>query len=155
MSLSKIISEELDRLRGDIIIRSETLGQRASGQTYESIHTENVTEEGGMLVGRFAIGTLATGRQAGKVPYNMPQIIKEWAAYKGITFSDEKEFDRWARAVSWKIRREGSQLWRDVGSNGGYEDVFDTPIAECVERLSQRIGVFYIIKIKNNITDLW
>ncbi len=150
-----IIREELERLRSGIIARSQQQGQKASGRTYAAIQTEDVSDKGGKLVGSSYVAVLATGRRSGKVPYDFVRIIKEWAAYKGITFSDEREFDRWANAVAWKIRREGTELWRTVGSSGGGLDVFQTPIEDCIKRISERLAVFYTVEISNQIQEIW
>lgn len=155
MNIAEIIQEELTRLRQDIIARSEAAGQRASGRTYAQIEVQDVTDQGGKLVGPGYVGVLATGRRSGKIPYDFIRIIKEWATYKGITFADEKEFDRWANAVAWKIRREGTQLWRHVGKGGGYEDIFNTPIDECIGRLIERLAEYYQMQFVDKITELW
>ena len=108
-----------------------------------------------MLTGPGYIEVLAKGRRSGKVPYDFAAIIKEWAAYKGISFASEEEFDRWARAVAWKIKREGTSLWQDVGSMGLEQDIFYTPIRNFTARLSERLAGLYQVQITQQIDNLW
>lgn len=154
MTIQQIIEEELLLLRADIIAASEARGQRASGETYAQIVVEDVSETGGKLAGPEYVGVLARGRKPGRVPRDFARIIKEWAGYKGISFGSEAEFNRWANAVAWKIRREGTALWRDAGQFGESDDVFNAPIEAFTNRLRDRIGSFYMTEISNAI-DIW
>ena len=155
MTTEQIIREELEQLRKDIIETSRAAGQEASGETYRKIAAEDVTSTSGKLTGPGYIGVLARGRRPGKIPYNFAAIIKEWAVYKGIGFGSEEEFDRWANAVAWKIRREGTSLWRDAGSTGLEQDIFYTPIRQFVERISSRLLSVYQAQIIKQIDNLW
>lgn len=151
MTWEDVIREELETTRSEIIQRSEAAGQKASGQTYAQILVKDVSNTGGKIVGPRYSGVLAFGRRSGKVPYNMPQIIKEWAKYKGISFDTEENFNRWAEAVSWKIRREGTQLWRTRGSVGQELDIFTTPINDFTRRIAQRFSNLITAEILDQI----
>lgn len=155
MNMEQILREELEVLRGEIVETSRRAGQQASGDTYRAIAAEGVDSSGGQLVGPAYVGVLARGRRPGKVPYDFARIIKEWAGYKGITFPSEEEFDRWAEAVAWKIRREGTGLWRDAGNAGLEQDIFHTPIRNFLDRLSARVAAFYRTEIVKQIDNLW
>lgn len=155
MTQEDIIREELEQLRSDIIEASRAAGQEASGDTYAQIAVENVTALGGVLSGPGYIEVLARGRRPGKVPYDFVRIIKTWAGYKGISFSSEAEFDRWANAVAWKIRKEGTSLWQDAGSMGLEQDIFYTPIQNFIARISDRLSAFYQTEIIKQIDNLW
>lgn len=124
-----ILTTGLDQLRRDIISSSEAASQRASGRTYDAItavvDNSSVGVTNGGIEAPTYFYTLIRGRGAGKVPANMVQIIDDWAKYKGITFSSPQDALRFARAVAWKIRREGSWLYR----NHMYVDIIDTPVA--------------------------
>lgn len=155
MMQEEIIREELERLQEEVIEASQKAGQEASGRTYAQIAVESVTASGGVLSGPGYIGVLTRGRRPGKVPYDFARIIKEWAVYKGISFSSEEEFDRWANAVAWKIRREGTSLWQDAGSTGLEQDIFYTPIQHFIARLSDRLAALYQTEIVKQIDNLW
>lgn len=154
MNAEEILREELERLLAEIVETSRRAGQQASGRTYEGMTVEHVSDSGGQLTGPGYVGALARGRRAGKVPRDFARIIREWAAYKGISFSSEKEFDRWANAVAWKIRREGTALWREMGQYGRQEDIFATPISDFLERLSERLAAFYTTRIMERIDEV-
>lgn len=151
MNTEAIISEELEACKRDIIEASTKAGQKASGKTYENIQLADVSEAGGKIVGPSYVGVLAKGRKPGKVPHDFPAIIKQWARYKGISFATERDFDRWARAVAWKIRREGTGLWQDMGSQGLEVDIFYTPIQEFIKRITERLGGTFTAEVVKSI----
>lgn len=145
--MEKIIREELEQLKADIIYRHEQSGQVASGKTRASFSIENVSNEGGELWGNKYVGVLETGRKPGKVPYQFRDILKRWALAKGLTFKDEKDLNRFAYFVAQKIRNEGTKLFR----SGMREDIFETPIKDFTERLNERIYAVYQKQIENQI----
>ena len=59
----------------------------------------------------------------------------EWANLKGITFSDPKALVRFGYPTAWKIKREGSELYR----NHIYVDLVDTPADNFEEYLAQDV----------------
>lgn len=140
MSLvTDILDRELSVLALDIIRRSTEAGQRASGVTYENIRVE-VTEGDGKARGKITapvwFHTLIRGRGPGKIPKELPAIIADWARAKGISFNDDKELEKFSRAVAYKIKLYGSELFR----NNLYVDIADTPIDEFEARLNKQIG---------------
>ena len=145
-----IIAEELEQLKTDIIAASESQGQKASGDTYKSMLVEDVTSTSGTLTGRFAIGTLATGRKSGKVPENMHEIIMQWARDKGISFSDEEELVKFGKAVAWKIRKQGTELHKEVGG-GELPDIFEVPINAFLDRIIKRIPTVIVLDAMERI----
>lgn len=140
MAYKDIIEEELTTLRDDIIRASEQEGQKASGDTYNEIQIENLTEFSGQLIGPGYIGVLATGRKPGKVPYDFEEIIGEWASTKGIEYSTQEEFEKFVSAVAWKIRREGTKLYREE-KGGQLPQIFEIPINDCINRIAKRIAI--------------
>lgn len=123
----------------EIIQASRNAGQEASGRTYEQI-LPDVFSEGNKTIGEVTapvyFGTLIRGRGPGPIPEDMVEIIKEWAAYKGITFESIDDMNRFARAVAYTIKREGSELYR----NHLYIDIADTPIRNFEAALQERLN---------------
>lgn len=119
--------QHLEMLRDDIIEASRRAGQQASGRTYSET-TATVERTGDIIEGAITapgyFHTLIAGRGPGRVPANFTDIIEEWAAAKGLYFIDARDARRFANAVAWKIRREGSELYR----NHLYVDLVDTPV---------------------------
>jgi hypothetical protein len=142
-----ILCEELENLLRDIVERHERAGQVASGRTRASFEVVVSGLRGSLMGNKFPTPVLETGRKAGKTPHNFQSIIKEWIVAKGLKFHDEKQLNRWASAIAWKIRREGTKLYR----SGGREDIFETAIADFRERLAERIATLFRAEIVNNI----
>ncbi|MDR0687839.1 MAG: hypothetical protein LBF55_04015, partial [Prevotellaceae bacterium] len=147
--ISEILREELDTLLRDIIARHEAAGQVASGRTRDSFEVAVEGLHGSIMGYKWPGPVLETGRKGGKVPYGFKNIIREWIVAKGLRFTDEKQLDRWAAAIAWKIAREGTKLYR----SGGHEDIFETPFEEFKERLAARIAVFYAAEAVNSVYD--
>ncbi len=148
-SIPDILQEELNQLRTDIIFRHEQAGQVATGKTREALQIQIPNQMTGQLVGFAYSGVLERGRKQGGVPRDFIDILKRWAAAKGISFSDEKQFNLWANAVKWKIIREGTKLYR----GGQREDIFTTPYEELNIRLSARISTYFENEINNLIFE--
>ncbi len=142
----QILISELTDLQKRIRQNHVAAGQKASGRTLQSILVE-VGDDYGMLTGRKAIGTLETGRKAGKVPAKFKDIILKWMADKGIVKKYPKSF---AFLVARKIRLEGSLLHR----MGGRSDIYSNEINITIPRLIKRLGddqVTEIMRIFDNI----
>jgi hypothetical protein len=125
--------------------------QEASGRTYAQI-TVQTGREGETVWGSIEAPnyfyTLIRGRGPGKIPANLGQIIMEWAKLKGITFSDPKDLVRFGNATAWKIKREGSELYR----NHIYVDLVDTPSDNFEEYLSQHLDKMMKVLIEESFT---
>lgn len=134
----QLLTQLLQELIQEIIAASRAAGQEASGRTYEQI-TEDVHTQGDTTIGEvWAPGyfnTLIRGRGPGPIPMDMEQIIMDWAGYKGLTFQSIEDLNRFARAVAWTIRRDGSELYR----NHLYVDIVDTPVRNFEEKLGRAI----------------
>lgn len=124
----------MENLRKKIIENHLRAGQKASGKTIASMRIE-VDEQGGILFGRKAFGTLETGRKGGRVPKGFYHIILQWVKDKGIQVEKPKTF---AYFVSRKIAREGTSLYR----SGGRDDIYSNEIPKTTERILKRITGF-------------
>lgn len=158
----EIIKDELEKLRDRIIKNHTDAGQVASGRTRDSLTVE-AGKSGGALIGRSPFGTLETGRKAGAVPMGFVDIIAQWITDKGIAFksvtyvrkasakwtpkySDSSERGRMmlAGAIAYKIRTEGTQLYRE----GGRTDIYSNEIPETLKNLKDRLSVMLWNSIK-------
>lgn len=131
----ELVSSELEALKQRIIENHRSAGQVASGRTIASLKVE-ITEDGGVLWGRSAFGTLETGRKGGKVPAGFWKIIRQWMDDKGIQVEKPDSF---AYLVSRKIAKEGTQLFR----NGGRSDIYSPEVKDTVDRVSDGIGILF------------
>ena len=152
MEISDILKEELETLKTDIIARHEQSGQVASGDTKASFNEYLTSGYSGVLEGAAYVGVLERGRRAGKVPYDFKDILQRWAQAKGLAFSTQADFNRFAYFVTKKIREEGTELYRTGKMHNNQEpDIFTTPIAEFTERLSSKVAIFFETEIKKQI----
>lgn len=131
----ELVSSELEALKQKVIENQKNSGQVASGRTIASMKVE-ITEDGGVLWGRSAFGTLETGRKGGKVPAGFWKIIRQWMDDKGIQVEKPDSF---AYLVARKIAKEGTQLFR----NGGRSDIYSPEVKDTVERVSDGIGILF------------
>lgn len=131
----ELVASELEALKQRIIENHRNAGQVASGRTIASLKVE-ITEDGGVLWGRSAFGTLETGRKGGKVPAGFWKIIRQWMDDKGIQVEKPDSF---AYLVARKIAKEGTQLFR----NGGRSDIYSPEVKDTVERVSDGIGILF------------
>lgn len=131
----ELVASELEALKQRIIENHRNAGQVASGRTISSLKVE-ITEDGGVLWGRSAFGTLETGRKGGKVPAGFWKIIRQWMDDKGIQVEKPDSF---AYLVARKIAKEGTQLFR----NGGRSDIYSPEVKDTVERVSDGIGILF------------
>jgi hypothetical protein len=163
--IAQVLTEELSRLAERIKENHRRAGQVASGRTLRSI-TYEVTEDRGMLFGRFPFGTLETGRgptrKRGNPPIRLDEIIYQWAIDKGIHVSPmpykRKPSERWqpkynsaeeralrsfSSAVAHKIHTKGTQLFRNQGRN----DIYSNEIPDAIKRIEERIAKVFSVTI--------
>lgn len=158
----RIVSEELEELRLRIIANHENAGQVASGRTKVSLVVE-MTEDGGILFGRFPFGTLEAGRKPGGVPLGFASIIRQWIIDKGIPYSPipyiRKPSERWqpkytpeerglmslSGAIAHKIATEGTRLYQD----GGRNDIYSSEITKTIDAITNRISRLFTAEIDN------
>lgn len=140
--IKKILSEELEKLKGRIIENHIRAGQRASGRTIKSMHV-SVDDNHAILFGRKAFSVLETGRRPGKVPKGFYHIILQWVEDKKIKVKKPKSF---AYLVARKIAREGTELYR----YGSTEDIYSSNVEKAImEIMNRTFGIFM-----NDITHI-
>ena len=151
-----ILTEELRALAMRIKANHIRAGQKASGRTLASLRVE-VDGDHGTLYGRQAFATLETGRGAGRVPRHFNDIIRQWIIDKGIAVTNlpykRKPSVRWqpkytprerglhamAGAIAYKIRTEGTRLYRE----GGREDIYSPEVKDAIDNIMNRaFGIF-------------
>lgn len=158
--IGKVLTEELSRLAERIKENHRRAGQVASGRTLRSI-TYEVQGNVGTLWGREPFGTLETGRRAGKTPMFFSTIIRQWIIDKGIHVQpipykrkpsknwqpkyspEERGLRSMAGAIAYKIRTQGTSLFRQ----GGRTDIYSNEIPDTIERVTQRISKVFSLTI--------
>lgn len=145
-TIQQIINDELETCKDAIIERIRETDVIVTGKTVESLEVVS-NEKSGQLLGAKYIGVLERGRKPGNIPEDFEDILKDWASAKGITFSNDKERDRWAKAVSWSIKLYGTQLFRMKHEI----DIFTTPIKNLEDSIAQRLSVLLSAEVTNNV----
>lgn len=147
-SLSEKIQQRVEQARQNIIQRHIAAGQKASGRTIASMHTEAVTTETSTTVtlfGRKFFQGLETGRKGGKVPKGFYYIIKQWAIDKKLPFSNNRELCTFSYFVARKIAKEGTKLFRD----GGRNDIYSPEIQAAQNDIRELISWFMNEEMKS------
>jgi hypothetical protein len=94
---------------------------------------------------------VATGRPAGRLPFNFVAIIKQWIIDKGISVKQvayktsrqhkysvqERSLNMAAGAIAHNIEVSGTQLFK----SGGRQDIYSDVIAEEVAELRKQLAV--------------
>lgn len=158
----KIVREELTRFMEKVRANHRAAGQVASGRTSASMHVE-VRENEGTVFGRFAFGTLETGRKPGRVPGNFRDIIRKWAKDKGISIAPipykRQPSEKWrpkytpqergemsfAGAVAHRIATSGTTLYRE----GGRDDIYSNEIPRTTEAIMKKVLKLFTVDVES------
>lgn len=158
----KIVREELTKFMERVRANHRAAGQVASGRTSDSMHVEVEGNEG-TVFGRFAFGTLETGRKSGKVPGNFRSIIRQWMKDKGIKATPipykRQPSDRWkpkytpqergdmslAGAIAHKIEVSGTKLYRE----GGRDDIYSNEIPVTTDVIMKRVLSRFTVEVES------
>lgn len=164
LTIDDILQRNLEQCAEEIRQAIEVSGQRASGRTQDSIRVE-IKDGTGTIYGRKAFGTLELGRKPGKTPRGFVEIIRKWMQDKGISAqpvpyirqaserwrpkytAEERGYLQMAGAIAYKIRTEGTKLYRE----GGRKDVYTPAISSCIERIQMDVAGLYKNMIINDI----
>ena len=133
--VATVLEARMVRLRDDIRSRINAMGLRASGRTGDSLRVE-VSNNEVTLWGRKFFASLEygsrywTGSTGVRCSFNaFRDIIRQWASDKGLSFGQARQHEQTIGAIAMTIIRQGTQLY----SSHGYQDVYDTLIAEALK----------------------
>lgn len=135
---STILRDELELLKVHIQQNLASSGTNASGKTSESLRVE-VDEHGGKLIGRPFFHGVETGRGPGGVPRNFQAIILDWMNAKGV-HADDGDDQGMAQGIAWKIRRQGTSLWRRTKDSGGIKTIYTNELQITMQNIQQRLS---------------
>jgi hypothetical protein len=132
MTIDKILFEEFELLKIDLIKAYDLKGMRASGQWANEL--ENVSGLNfGKLIGLPYTQQLEFGRDAGKA--SPLDVIKKWIEIKGIPF--EGTLNQFAWKIIMKHKKQG---WNREGF-GGVDLISEVVTDERMNRIVQKIGL--------------
>lgn len=129
----------------------ESTGTNASGRTSDSLEYEVVEGNRLIIKGRPYFRGVEEGRPGGGIPHNMTSIISKWIDDKGIASHFGIENERQQRSVAYligqKIKREGTELYR----NGGRDDIYTNVINDNLDELQRMVTASVIETIVKNV----
>jgi hypothetical protein len=136
--MQQILTQELEKLRDDILAKQKAAGQPAD----ESAYTCRVTSDGKGVLEYAAPRATKPGKQ-------LNDILARWAAAKGLKFKNEKQFNHWAYAMSRKIEKEGMDLY--LPKNNADAGIDNALLDEFEQRLAEHAATYYQQKINNEL----
>jgi len=137
---AKILQEEFDLLKQEIISLYEKKGMRASGNFIEQLEVNSDATSGKLLGEKYA-EQLEYGRLPGKQPPS--SVIEQWIIDKGIANKIEGNISISSLAflIARKIGREG---W-DRRDYGGVDLVSEVITPERIDKIIKQVGDGYVL----------
>lgn len=152
--MSKVVSEEFEKLKQELIQAYDSKGMRASGEFAESLEVEQ-TERGAKLYGAGYAVQLEYGRGAttgsGVGGESLRDKIKQWIQDKGIQAKDNISDDSLVFLITRKIHRDG---WKREGYGGVgliSSVLTDARFDEIIERAKESINEEFIKIIRYRV----
>ena len=147
--INEILGNWAENVINQIKSNLDSTGTTASGKTKESL--EYTVENGELYIyGRQFFEGVEQGRPAGRIPYNMTDIIRQWMKDKGIEgqFGETESQKRSAAyLIGQFIKKNGTRLYR----NGGREDIYTNVIDEELPELWEQINGTVVSSIVKEI----
>lgn len=143
MSSERVLFNEFDLLRKDLIAAYEAKGMRASGQFERELEIKT-SFDSVLLLGMPYGQQLETGRRSGKFP--PIEAIEQWIEDKGIQAIDIS-VSSLAFLIARKIAREG---WNREGYGG--VELLSEVITD--KRIQDILDKFGIVKSKEIVSDI-
>ena len=159
MTIAGEIEKALTDCVNDIRRRSTQAGQVATGRTLRALEVR-VRNEGAAIVGeiwgRPFTGALETGsrpaRRKGTAAERKAMVadMKEWCRIRGLTDGmTDRQAEKFARWLSWYIKRYGSALYR----KGGRRDIITPAVEATKNELAERLGAYYEQQLTYDINN--
>lgn len=138
------------KLRDYILNEIAKKGLYDTGELYRSIEYE-LSENNILILANYYLPYAEFGRGAGKVPYNFPNIIADWAKRKGINVS-KGDYKKFGWAVTQKTRQFGSARYRGVIPDA---DVLSQPVDDIMnDSMMEEFAGILTAKVMEGLDDL-
>lgn len=132
--IDRMVTDFLELKIQEIISNIDSTGQTASGDTARSIEVVKVGSNEWLLVGRAFIDSLERGRGptgsgSGSGQSTLQEKIYDWLPFAdkyGITYDDDGERVSLSWAISKKIHKEGTKLYKEGKATGVLENVLNS-----------------------------
>lgn len=143
---------EIKKLRTDLIKKYNELGMKASGEWEKQLEAViEITETNlkATLYGLDYTEYLVKGRTPGKFP--PMEAIRKWIDDKGITPYDNITKDQLAFLIARKISREGTEYFKQGGTDLIDAVITTERIREIVEIVSRSLLTDFTFEINENL----
>lgn len=165
LKTAKILQDEFNMLREDLIQRYDQLNMRASGNFERMLEVE-VTDTSAILWGPDYTEQLEHGRgpnsgKTGKTWENPVKDIEQWLIDKGVgetvksvmngESNQEREIKR--NVLAFLIARKIARYGYDRAGQGGVELLSKVVTPERIQSILDRISDIYVINFTNYLTD--
>jgi len=146
MEVAKILKDELELLKSELIKEYDSLGMRASGKWADGLEVQ-ASEATGKIIGLDYSQQLEFGRRAGKYPPK--EAIEQWIRDKGLASRIEGQISvsTLAFLIARKIAREG---WKRE-QFGGVELISKVITAERIQKILDKVGLQYRTEFQSSI----
>lgn len=148
----KILQEELEALKLDLIAKYKELGMRASGMWEHTLEVKTTTTTGGLrgvITGMDYTYYMQHGRKEGRMP--PIQAIERWILARGLEpIKDKMSTTSLAWAIAKKIAREGTKRFKG-GEQPPFIDAVITP--ERVQQIIEKVGYKYLATFTSEIIN--
>lgn len=158
VSLVQILSSSGQGIVSDIRKNLASTNSNATGKTSQSIQyavTESGTKTTLLVYGRPFVWGVETGRGPRKSSsnQNMMQNIREWMDVRNIgTDLSEARRESLARYITYKINKEGSQLYKSGGRKDIISNVIDDSLIGQISKLvMDQFSKAYMDNVKINV----
>ena len=147
----KILAEEFESIRKDLIAKHIALGMKASGKWAKSL--ENIIEAkagdfSAQIIGEKYTEQLSFGRRPGKFP--PIKAIKQWIIDKGLPLKDIK-LSSLAFLIARKIAKSGTKYYQQ----GGTDLVTSVVTPERIQKIINRVATVNVSTLVSGlITEL-
>jgi hypothetical protein len=148
MTTTKILQQEFEALRDDLIAKYDELGMRTTGNWADSLEVV-VSENKAVILGVPYSQQLESGRVPGKQPPS--QVIEQWIKDKGIASRIEGKISisSLAYLIARKIGREG---WKRE-DHGGVELISQVVTPERIQSILDRLSDIYVTDFTNDLIN--
>lgn len=136
--VAKLLKSHGEAIRQGIIQNMAAKGRNATGKSVASLQVKLDGEFRVSMTGGGQWAVMQRGRGVGKVPGNFRETIKAWVIAKGISIqakpnqSQEQALNSFAYLVTRSIMQKGTSLHR----RAGYDDIYDTVIAQELQKIA-------------------
>jgi len=127
-NLQTILTQELEKLKQELIDKHLAIGMKASGNWIENLSVE-VNDEGGIIWGTDYTKQLVEGRPPGKFP--PVKAIEKWIYDKGIT--SDIPLSSLAFLIARKIAEQGTDYYIQGGTDLISGVITDARVKELVD----------------------